>query len=81
VRLEGLGKFKISSDLIGTRSRYLPACSILPQPTTLRYSKELSEDRCYHSVRNPVPSLLSENVQNCNFDGCETWSITLREEH
>jgi hypothetical protein len=35
MRLEGLGKFKKSNDLIGTRIRDLPACSIVPQPTTL----------------------------------------------
>jgi hypothetical protein len=34
-RLEGTGKLKIFNDLIGTRTRYLPACSIVPQPTTL----------------------------------------------
>jgi hypothetical protein len=35
VRLEGLGKLKISSDLIGTWTRDLPAFSIVLQPTTL----------------------------------------------
>jgi hypothetical protein len=35
VRLEGLGQFKKSSDLIGILTRDLPACSIVPQPTTL----------------------------------------------
>jgi hypothetical protein len=34
VRLEGLGKLKCS-DLIGNRTRDLPACNIVPQPTTL----------------------------------------------
>jgi hypothetical protein len=34
-RLEGLGQLKISNDLIGTRSRDFPACSIVPKPTTL----------------------------------------------
>jgi hypothetical protein len=34
VRLEGLGKLK-RIHLIGTRTRDLPACSIVPQPTTL----------------------------------------------
>jgi hypothetical protein len=33
LRLEGLDKLKIH--LIGIRSRDLPACSIVPQPTTL----------------------------------------------
>jgi hypothetical protein len=36
VRLEGLGKLKISNYLFGSRTRHLPVCSIVPQPTTLR---------------------------------------------
>jgi hypothetical protein len=35
VLLEGLGQLKKSSDLIGNRTRDLPACSMVPQPTTL----------------------------------------------
>jgi hypothetical protein len=35
MRLEGLGKLKKSNDLIGIRTRDLPACSVVPQPTTL----------------------------------------------
>jgi hypothetical protein len=35
VRLEGLGQLNKSIDLIGTRIRCLPACNIVPQPTTL----------------------------------------------
>jgi hypothetical protein len=38
VRLEGLGKLKKSSDLILIRTRNLPVCSIVPQPTTLWYT-------------------------------------------
>jgi hypothetical protein len=38
VRLEGLGQLKNSNDLIGTRTRDLPACSIVPQPTTLPHA-------------------------------------------
>jgi hypothetical protein len=34
VRLEGLGKLKKSTSS-GIRSRELPACSVVPQPTTL----------------------------------------------
>jgi hypothetical protein len=34
VRLEGLGQLK-KIHLVGTRTRDLPACSIVPQPTTL----------------------------------------------
>jgi hypothetical protein len=35
VRLEVLGKSKKNNDLIGTRTRDIPACSIVPQQTTL----------------------------------------------
>jgi hypothetical protein len=35
VRLEGLGQWENFNDLIGNRTRDLPACSIAPQPTTL----------------------------------------------
>jgi hypothetical protein len=35
VRLEGLGQLKNSKDVIGIQNRDLPACSIVPQPTTL----------------------------------------------
>jgi hypothetical protein len=35
VRLEGLVKLKKYSDVIGFRTRNLPACSTVPQPTTL----------------------------------------------
>jgi hypothetical protein len=36
VQLEGLGKLKKSSDLIGAPTCNLPACSIVPQPTMLQ---------------------------------------------
>jgi hypothetical protein len=35
VRLEGLGQLKKFNDLIGNRTRDLPACSIVPRTTTL----------------------------------------------
>jgi hypothetical protein len=35
MRLEGLGKLKKSSDLIWNRTRDIPACSTVPQPTML----------------------------------------------
>jgi hypothetical protein len=38
VQLEELGKLRKSNDLIGNRSRDLPACSILPQPTVVASS-------------------------------------------
>jgi hypothetical protein len=44
VRLERLGKLKKkkNNDLIGTRTRDLPTCSIVPQPTTLREIRRLT---------------------------------------
>jgi hypothetical protein len=36
VLLEGLGKFIIFNDLIGIRTRDLPSCSIVPQPSILQ---------------------------------------------
>jgi hypothetical protein len=38
VHLEGLGKLKIFSDLMGIQTRDLPACSIVPQPTVLPHA-------------------------------------------
>jgi hypothetical protein len=35
VRLEGFDKLKKFNDVIGTRARDLPACSIAPQQSTL----------------------------------------------
>jgi hypothetical protein len=35
VRLEGLGQLKNSNDLIGNRTHDFPACSIMPEATTL----------------------------------------------
>jgi hypothetical protein len=35
MRLEGLGKLKKKIHLMGTQTRDLPACSIVPPPTTL----------------------------------------------
>jgi hypothetical protein len=35
VRLQGLGQLGNRFDLIGTRTRDLPACSVVLQPTTL----------------------------------------------
>jgi hypothetical protein len=37
VRLEELGQLKKKIHLIGTRTRDLPSCSIVPQPTTLSH--------------------------------------------
>jgi hypothetical protein len=40
VRLEGLGQLKKFNDLIGNRTRNHPACSIVPQPTTLPHAPD-----------------------------------------
>jgi hypothetical protein len=40
VRPEGLGKLIKIIHLIGSRTRDLPACSIVPQPLRYRVSKE-----------------------------------------
>jgi hypothetical protein len=37
-QLEGLGKLKISNDIIGNRTHNLPVCSIVPQPATLPHA-------------------------------------------
>jgi hypothetical protein len=38
VRLKGVGKLKESNDLIGNSTSDFPACSKVPQPTTLLYA-------------------------------------------
>jgi hypothetical protein len=43
--LEGLGKLKQFSDLIGNRTRGLPACSIVPQATTLPHAPCIVESK------------------------------------
>jgi hypothetical protein len=40
VQLEGLGELEKSGDLIGIRTRDLPACSVVPQPTRLPLWKQ-----------------------------------------
>jgi hypothetical protein len=42
VRLVGLGQLKKSSDLIENKTGDLPACSIVPQPTTLPCAPDLT---------------------------------------
>jgi hypothetical protein len=44
VRLEGLGKFKKSNDLIENRPRNIPACSRVPQPCTVPGAPKFSEE-------------------------------------
>jgi hypothetical protein len=59
VRLEGLGQLK-KSTLSGTRTGDLPACSIVPQPTTLPGVK--SGRRVGLTTLPPSVSRMSENV-------------------
>jgi hypothetical protein len=57
VRLEGLGQLK-KIHLIGTRTCDLPACSIVPQPTTLPHAnmyereKNCFEEKFYRKMRD-----------------------------
>jgi hypothetical protein len=41
--LEGLGQLKKKIHLIGTQTHDIPACSTVPQPTTLRRAPYLAE--------------------------------------
>jgi hypothetical protein len=49
VRLEGLGQLK-KIHLMGTRTRDLPACSIVPQPTTLPRAPVLCSRTLKHKL-------------------------------
>jgi hypothetical protein len=44
VRLGGLGILKKSNEIIGNQTRDLPACSIVPQPTTLPRAPDSNEE-------------------------------------
>jgi hypothetical protein len=55
VRLEGLGKFKKFNNLIGTRTRNLPACSIAPR----KYIRVRIETRKKKTVQNTNTSNMS----------------------
>jgi hypothetical protein len=58
---EGLGKLKIH--LIGTRTRDLPSCSIMSQPTTL--PRELANCFYPQSSQPKIPFLcLKSNIAN-----------------
>jgi hypothetical protein len=72
MRLEGLGGLKKSNGVIGNRTRDLPACSIVPQPTTLLKTnwknnclKMREGSQCLYSPYFPVlPRFLKVNA-NC----------------
>jgi hypothetical protein len=70
VWLEGLGKLKKFSDLIGTQTRDLPACSIVPQPITLPHYSIFCKIGDLHKslhifVRN-VNAFTALNLIKCN---------------
>jgi hypothetical protein len=54
VRQEGLGQFK-KIHLIGTRTRDLPACSIVPQPTTLPRAPATNINIWYSLLEERLP--------------------------
>jgi hypothetical protein len=62
VRLEGLGKLKKSSD-IENRSRDIPACSTVPQPTTLPHVPWGLQMRSLWAPPANSPSLLSQRLR------------------
>jgi hypothetical protein len=85
VRLEGLRKLKKFNDLIDTRTRDLPVCSLAPLPSTLRiWRSENSwphwDTTSYSSVVQPVDSrYIRLTIQNyiCWFEvALKSW-VTL----
>jgi hypothetical protein len=63
VRLEEWNQLKKSSDLIGNRTRDLPACSIAPQPTTLPLAPTF--DR--YKIKSPTTVFLIGYYFNTEF--------------
>jgi hypothetical protein len=59
VRLEGLGELKNPMAPIGNRTRDLPICSIVPQPTTLPRAPGLEnmQDFMFDSGRTIAPAV------------------------
>jgi hypothetical protein len=58
MRLEILGKLKKYNDPIGKRTNDLPACSIVPQPTTLPRGP-----MCYIRTYMPIQKNFHFNLQ------------------
>jgi hypothetical protein len=73
VLLEGLGKLKNPNDLIGNRTRDLPACSIVPQQTTLPRAPE----HTYNLINDHAKYLIESGslVHNFSFYLLTTWKI------
>ena len=54
----------ISTDTIGNRTRDIPACSTVPQPTALRdpLKSDFDENRGFMILRNVIPLLRVEII-------------------
>jgi hypothetical protein len=83
MRLEGLGKLK-KIHLIGTRTRDLPVCIIVPQPTTLPSNmSDLILEGPYSSthIPNPHEVLLIYNPQGLHTQKgyASTWTYMLKQ--
>jgi hypothetical protein len=50
LRLEGLGQLKKKNDFIGTRTCDLPACSIVPQPSTTPRAPTHNQAAAYYPI-------------------------------
>jgi hypothetical protein len=92
VRLEGLGKFgkKKSNNLIGNRTRFLPACSIVPQPTTLPRAPLkghifYNKPGYLHVTHSLFVSVCTRCCKHLHFEQiytvcADTWSVTIYDE-
>jgi hypothetical protein len=59
VLMQGLGKLKQYNDLIGTRTRDLPACNIAPKPCTLpRAPQSKVSKQCIRTAEERTGSVL-----------------------
>jgi hypothetical protein len=68
LRLEGLGQWKKSNDLIGTWTRDLPACSIAPQPTTLPRAWVINGYKTKRVIFKPEKKHLFLDISSTNID-------------
>jgi hypothetical protein len=70
MRLDGMGKLKKSNNLIGNRTGDLPACSIAPQPTALRYSSSNANISII-----PANSPISTNIKSLKVSNYGTFDF------
>jgi hypothetical protein len=83
LHLQGLGKLKKSNDLIGTQIHDLPACSIVPQLTTLSrapYTSPFNGNYHYNallSVEEDVGFGISEEVCFCRQSLLKTFPLDI----